>query len=88
MKVKVRFRDGVTGGVLTTEHSQSSYGLPVFVPDDYTRDYMPADAYGPADLIENSPLVLAQTEIEDHELESIRNAGFRFAANWDEMQNI
>ena len=82
MKIKVRFRDGVTGGVLSTEHSQSSYGLPVFVPDDYTRDYMPADAYGAGDLAGNSPLVLIDPAEHD-ELASIRNAGFRLAIDAD-----
>lgn len=42
MKVKVRFYTGnADAGVLTTEHSQSSYGIPVFVPTEAYRIFDP-----------------------------------------------
>jgi hypothetical protein len=76
MKIGVYFRDGFTGGVLTTEHSQSSYGIPVFVPDNYTKDYMPEDCYGPGDLGDCSPFVPREI-INEEDLKIVRNAGFR-----------
>lgn len=45
--MKVHFRDSVMGGILTTEHATSSYGIPVFVPDQETRPYLSGDVCGP-----------------------------------------
>jgi hypothetical protein len=79
MNVKCRFLDGCTGGTLTTDHSASSYGVPVFVPDEYTRDYMRADVYGPADLAKYVPLVLL--DASPAERQAIKSAGFRVHDN-------
>jgi hypothetical protein len=76
MKIKVHFRDGFTGGFLTTEHSRSSYGLPVFIPDDYTRIYLPEDCYGPGDLGDCSPFIPNEL-VNEETLMKIRNAGFK-----------
>ncbi len=76
MKIQVGFRDGMTGGILTTEHSQSSYGIPVFVPDDYTRDYMFGDCYGPGDLSDCSPFVPREI-VDQAVLDFLRGVGYR-----------
>ena len=78
MNVQVRFLDGVTGGSLTTDRSESSYGIPVFVPDHYTRDYMDFRAYGPGDLSSDPPFML-RGPASAADLERCRAAGFRFA---------
>ena len=80
MKVKVHFRDGVTGGFLTTEHATSSYGIPVFVPDQETRPCLPGDVCGPADLYDRFPPAtpfVPDELVTDEELKSMRDAGFR-----------
>ena len=77
MNIKVHFRDGVTGGALTTDHPASSYGQPVFVPDYQTSFYLPSSAYGAADLPAGTVPFVLEEPITGAQLRSIENAGFK-----------
>lgn len=56
--------------IMTTEHSSSSYGIPVLIFDDN------GDAFGPGDVVGTVDVINRNTEDGKKWLERIENAGF------------